>query len=107
MLLASTGSAKTCVLPPRSRNADTTSASFSATVATTGTTTESSSPTRSVGSGGADRVTPVSRAVVLSAVRTPIGRYGGALGSARPDDLAATVIEEAVRRAGVPPDAIE
>ena len=49
----------------------------------------------------------MSRAVVLSAVRTPIGRYGGALGSARPDDLAATVIEEAVRRAGVPPDAIE
>jgi acetyl-CoA C-acetyltransferase len=44
---------------------------------------------------------------VLSAVRTPIGRYGGALAGARPDDLAAAVIEEAVRRAGVPPDAIE
>ena len=49
----------------------------------------------------------MSRAVVLSAVRTPIGRYGGALAGARPDDLAAAVIEEAVRRAGVPPDAIE
>ena len=32
----------------------------------------------------------VSRAVVLSAVRTPIGRYGGALAGVRPDDLAAT-----------------
>jgi 3-oxoadipyl-CoA thiolase len=44
---------------------------------------------------------------VLSAVRTPIGRYGGALAEVRPDDLAATVIAEAVRRAGVPTDAIE
>jgi 3-oxoadipyl-CoA thiolase len=49
----------------------------------------------------------VSRAVVLSAVRTPIGRYGGALAGQRPDDLAALVIGEAVARAGVPPDQIE
>jgi acetyl-CoA C-acetyltransferase len=49
----------------------------------------------------------VSRAVVLSGVRTPIGRYGGALADVRPDDLAATVIAEAVRRAGVPPEQIE
>jgi len=28
------------------------------------------------------------RAVVVSAVRTPIGRYGGALSGVRPDDLA-------------------
>src|SRR5579885_1282529 len=47
------------------------------------------------------------RAVVLSAVRTPIGRYGGALAGVRPDDLAALVIREAVARAGVPPDEIE
>jgi 3-oxoadipyl-CoA thiolase len=47
------------------------------------------------------------RAVVLSAVRTPIGRYGGALSAVRPDDLAAEVIRAAVDRAGVPPDAIE
>jgi acetyl-CoA C-acetyltransferase len=47
------------------------------------------------------------RAVVLSGVRTPIGRYGGALGDVRPDDLAATVIAEAVRRAGVRADEIE
>ena len=44
---------------------------------------------------------------MLSAVRTPIGRYGGALADVRPDDLAATVIAEAVRRAGVSADAIE
>jgi len=49
----------------------------------------------------------VSRAVVLSAVRTPIGRYGGALSGVRPDDLAALVIREAVARAGVPPEQIE
>jgi 3-oxoadipyl-CoA thiolase len=49
----------------------------------------------------------VSRAVVLSGVRTPIGRYGGALADVRPDDLAATVIAEAVRRANVPADQIE
>jgi len=49
----------------------------------------------------------VSRAVVLSAVRTPVGRYGGALAGERPDDLAALVIGEAVSRAGVPPERIE
>jgi 3-oxoadipyl-CoA thiolase len=49
----------------------------------------------------------VSRAVVLSGVRTPIGRYGGALADVRPDDLAATVIAAAVQRAGVPADQIE
>jgi 3-oxoadipyl-CoA thiolase len=49
----------------------------------------------------------VSRAVILSAVRTPVGRYGGILAGERPDDLAAAVIEEAVARAGVAPDEIE
>ena len=43
----------------------------------------------------------MSRAVVLSAVRTPIGRYGGALAGVRPDDLAALVVAEAVERSGV------
>jgi 3-oxoadipyl-CoA thiolase len=47
------------------------------------------------------------RAVVLAAVRTPIGRYGGALSGTRPDDLAALVIGEAVARAGVPVEQIE
>jgi 3-oxoadipyl-CoA thiolase len=49
----------------------------------------------------------VPRAVVLSAVRTPVGRYGGALAGVRPDDLAATAIAAAVERAGVPPEQIE
>jgi 3-oxoadipyl-CoA thiolase len=46
-------------------------------------------------------------AVILSAVRTPIGRYGGALSGERPDDLAAAVIAAAVARAGVPAADIE
>ena len=46
-------------------------------------------------------------AVILSAVRTPIGRYAGSLKDARPDDLAALVIAEAVRRANVDPASIE
>ena len=45
--------------------------------------------------------------MILSGVRTPVGRYGGMLSSERPDDLAATVIREAVGRAGVEPDEIE
>jgi 3-oxoadipyl-CoA thiolase len=47
------------------------------------------------------------RAVILSAVRTPIGRYGGALSGVRPDDLAALVVRAAVDRAGVPEAEIE
>jgi len=49
----------------------------------------------------------VSRAVVLSAVRTPVGRYGGALSGERPDDLAALAIAAAVERAGILPTEIE
>jgi 3-oxoadipyl-CoA thiolase len=49
----------------------------------------------------------VARAVVLSAVRTPVGRYGGALSGVRPDDLAATAIAAAVERAGARGDEIE
>jgi acetyl-CoA C-acetyltransferase len=45
--------------------------------------------------------------VILSAVRTPVGRYGGVLSGERPDDLAALVISEAVSRAAVPAEAIE
>ena len=40
-------------------------------------------------------------AVIISAVRTPIGRYGGVLKDVRPDDLAALAIAEAVKRAGI------
>jgi 3-oxoadipyl-CoA thiolase len=46
-------------------------------------------------------------AVILSAVRTPIGRYGGSLKDVRPDDLAALVISEAVRRADIDPGTVE
>jgi acetyl-CoA acetyltransferase family protein len=49
----------------------------------------------------------VSEAVILSAVRTPIGRWGGVLSGVRPDDLAALVIREAVERADVDPAEIE
>jgi 3-oxoadipyl-CoA thiolase len=49
----------------------------------------------------------VTRAVILSAVRTPVGRYGGVLSDVRPDDLAAEVIAAAVERAGVAAGEIE
>ena len=49
----------------------------------------------------------MTRAVVLSAVRTPVGRYGGGLASVRPDDLAALAVAAAVERAGAPPGEIE
>src|SRR5207244_12104740 len=44
---------------------------------------------------------------ILSAVRTPIGRYAGSLKDVRPDDLAALVIAEAVRLANIDADSIE
>jgi 3-oxoadipyl-CoA thiolase len=47
------------------------------------------------------------RAVVLSAVRTPVGRRDGALAGVRPDDLAGMAIGAAVERAGVPAAEIE
>jgi 3-oxoadipyl-CoA thiolase len=46
-------------------------------------------------------------AVILSALRTPVGRYGGGLAGTRPDDLAALAIRAAVERAGVPAEQIE
>jgi 3-oxoadipyl-CoA thiolase len=49
----------------------------------------------------------VAQAVILSAVRTPVGRVNGALSGVRPDDLAAQVISAAVERAGVSPEEIE
>ena len=49
----------------------------------------------------------MTRAVVLSAVRTPVGRYGGGLAGVRPDDLAAVAVAAAVERAGVPAGEIE
>ena len=49
----------------------------------------------------------MSGAVVIAGVRTPVGRYGGALSGERPDDLAALVVAEAVKRSGVDPAEIE
>ena len=49
----------------------------------------------------------MTRAVILSAVRTPVGRYGGGLSAVRPDDLAALAVRAAVDRAGVPEGEIE
>lgn len=46
-------------------------------------------------------------AFLIGGVRTPVGRYGGALASVRPDDLAALVVGEAVARAGVPVEAVD
>jgi 3-oxoadipyl-CoA thiolase len=47
------------------------------------------------------------RAVIIDAVRTPIGRYGGALRSCRPDDLAALVIKTVVERTKIDPATID
>lgn len=44
---------------------------------------------------------------LVAGARTPHGRYGGALATVRPDDLAGIVVAEAVRRAGVPADSID
>lgn len=44
---------------------------------------------------------------LVDGARTPQGRYGGALAAVRPDDLAAIVVAEAVRRAGVPGEAVD
>ncbi len=49
----------------------------------------------------------VSRAVIIAAVRTPIGRHGGSLAGTRPDDLAAVAVRAAVERSGVDPAEIE
>jgi 3-oxoadipyl-CoA thiolase len=46
-------------------------------------------------------------ALITAAVRTPIGRAGGALAGVRPDDLAAEAIRALVARSGVPVDRIE
>ncbi len=50
---------------------------------------------------------PLREAWIVEAVRTPIGRYGGALAGVRPDDLAALVIRAVVDRSGIDPALIE
>jgi len=44
---------------------------------------------------------PLKEAWIVEALRTPFGRYGGALSGVRPDDLAATVLEAIVARSGI------
>ena len=46
-------------------------------------------------------------AYLVEGVRTPVGRYGGALAAVRPDDLAAHVIRALVERTGVDPSALD
>jgi len=46
-------------------------------------------------------------ALICGAVRTPVGRHGGALARLRPDDLLSVAITELVRRTGVPTDRVE
>jgi len=49
----------------------------------------------------------VNEAWIVGAVRTPIGRHGGALSAVRVDDLGALALEALMERAGVPPDEVE
>jgi acetyl-CoA C-acetyltransferase len=49
----------------------------------------------------------VDEAVVVAAVRTPIGKYGGGLANVPADRLAALVLDECVRRSGVPPGEVD
>ena len=46
-------------------------------------------------------------AYIIDGVRTPVGRYGGALSAVRPDDLAALVIGEVVKRSKIDPAATD
>ncbi len=52
-------------------------------------------------------MTPMEKAVIVDALRTPIGRYAGALKEVRPDDLAALVVRQAVQRNQLDPATIE
>jgi 3-oxoadipyl-CoA thiolase len=49
----------------------------------------------------------MTEAFLVGGVRTPVGRYGGVLADVRPDDLAALVVGEVVRRTGVDPEALD
>jgi 3-oxoadipyl-CoA thiolase len=49
----------------------------------------------------------IRRAAIITALRTPIGRYGGALAAVRPDDLAALVIRQVIERSGIDPALVE
>jgi acetyl-CoA acetyltransferase family protein len=62
----------------------------------------------STGEGASQRAEFGDRdAVIVDAVRTPIGRHGGALASVRPDDLAAHVIQGLLERTGMDPSSLD
>ena len=44
---------------------------------------------------------------ICESVRTPVGKYGGSLSAVRPDDMAAMVVAEVVRRSGIDPKVID
>jgi acetyl-CoA acyltransferase len=52
-------------------------------------------------------VTQIKEAWIVGAVRTPIGRHGGALSTVRPDDLGAVALEALMERTGVPSEEVE
>jgi acetyl-CoA acetyltransferase family protein len=52
-------------------------------------------------------VTRIKEAWIVGAVRTPIGRHGGALSAVRPDDLGAVALEALLERTGLPPEEVE
>ena len=64
-------------------------------------------PRGSIGLVTRDLQRSLREAWIVSAVRTPIGRHGGALRSVRPDDLAALVVAAAVERSGIDPALID
>jgi 3-oxoadipyl-CoA thiolase len=49
----------------------------------------------------------MTEALIIDAVRTPIGRFAGALSTVRPDDLAAVVVKAIVARTGVDPSLVD
>ena len=48
----------------------------------------------------------MAEAVIVAAVRTAVGRYGGALKDIRPDDLAALVVRAIIDRTGIDPELV-
>jgi 3-oxoadipyl-CoA thiolase len=62
---------------------------------------------RTIDAMSRDQHRQLREAWIVEAVRTPIGRYGGALAQVRPDDLAAAVLRAVVDRSGIDPSAIE
>lgn len=47
------------------------------------------------------------KSFIVEPIRTPIGKYGGALSAVRPDDLGALVISKLIERTGIPPEAVD